>query len=197
VTLTQKRRTRLSKDARREQILTAAILIIGENGFDNFALKDLADRCGMSDAGLLHHFGTKEGLLIALLAERDRQDETAITSEVERKALATPKTREEVLGVLRMIMARTSERPELTRLYTLLRTEALRLGHPARDFFTRRDTATKALIAGMVAPYVADPEMTARAIVAAMNGLGQQWLSEDQSFNLAAAWDSIATGLLN
>lgn len=64
----------MRKDDRRLAILDEAIQIIGEQGYRGSSINDLAKRCGLTTAGLLHHFGSKDGLLIALLEERDRRD---------------------------------------------------------------------------------------------------------------------------
>src|SRR5919107_1273183 len=59
---------------RRAEILEAAMSVFGERGYANGSLQDIADRVGMTHAGVLHHFGSKEQLLIALLEYRDDAD---------------------------------------------------------------------------------------------------------------------------
>ena len=58
---------------RREQIVATAISVFGEYGFAGGSIRTIADRVGVSHATLLQHFGTKEGLLTAVLQEWDRQ----------------------------------------------------------------------------------------------------------------------------
>src|SRR4051794_41432469 len=58
---------------RREQIVSTAIAVFGENGFAGGSIRTIADRVGVSHATLLQHFGSKEGLLTAVLQEWDRQ----------------------------------------------------------------------------------------------------------------------------
>lgn len=48
--------------------------VFGTSGFDHATLTDIAVACGVSRQGLLHHFASKEDLLTAVLARRDRLD---------------------------------------------------------------------------------------------------------------------------
>ena len=60
--------------ARREAILRAASEVFAAHGYRGASLALIADRVGMSAPGLLHHFPTKEHLLIDLLALRQERD---------------------------------------------------------------------------------------------------------------------------
>ena len=53
-----------------EEILHAASDLFAEHGYRGASLALIAERVGMSTPGLLHHFPTKEHLLIDLLALR-------------------------------------------------------------------------------------------------------------------------------
>ena len=59
-------------DARRELIVDVASEIFGTQGFRAATMLQIAAACGISRTGLLHHFPTKESLLEAVLARRDR-----------------------------------------------------------------------------------------------------------------------------
>lgn len=45
-----------------ERIVEAAIALFGDHGFRGTTLKDIAAEAGVSQALIVHHFGTKEGL---------------------------------------------------------------------------------------------------------------------------------------
>ena len=62
------RRTRL----RKQEILDSALVAFGQKGFYKATLADVASAAGITAAGLLHHFKTKEALLVELLEQRDR-----------------------------------------------------------------------------------------------------------------------------
>ncbi|MGY2061863.1 TetR/AcrR family transcriptional regulator, partial [Nocardia gipuzkoensis] len=59
-------------EARKERILEVALKTFAENGFRGASIAEIADRCGLSQPGLLHHFPTKAALLSAVLDYRDR-----------------------------------------------------------------------------------------------------------------------------
>src|SRR5215475_4966242 len=56
----------------REDILDAALATFGNRGYNNGSLVEIADQVGMTHAGVLHHFGSKDQLLLAVLAWRDQ-----------------------------------------------------------------------------------------------------------------------------
>ena len=66
-------------DARRRQILEAAVHVIAEQGLCDTGIKDVAERAGTSPALVIYYFSTKDQLLREALthAERHFYDETA------------------------------------------------------------------------------------------------------------------------
>lgn len=189
-------RVRMRKDDRRAAILAEAITIIGEHGYQAFSINELARRCGLTTAGLLHHFGTKEGLLVGLLEERERRDTEAVAGRLAGLRRGQALTRDQVLKALHAIVRQDSFQPQLVRLFALLRAEALVQDHPAGAYFIDRDRKTRAIFAEIVAAHVADPAATAQQIQAAMYGLEVQWLRDDCGFDLVAAWDAVADKLV-
>lgn len=188
-------RVKMRKDDRRAAIFDEAIRIMGERGYRGFSLNDLAKRCGLTTAGLLHHFASKEGLLIALLDERDRRDQEVIAARLGLRR-GTSLSREQVLKVLHVIVDHNATQPHLVRLYALLRTEALGQSHPAQKYFVNREDAILALLSKIVAPHVSDASATALQIQAMMFGLEVQWLRADCGFDLVSAWDKAAEKLI-
>lgn len=55
-------------DARRERILRAAIHQFGRKGYECTRVADVAGEAGVTDAGVLHHFGSKRELFLAATA---------------------------------------------------------------------------------------------------------------------------------
>src|ERR1700740_714871 len=74
MTTEAKPRVRAKPDDRRAQILDEATRLIGQRGYYGLGIRELSLRCQLTDAGLLHYFGSKEKLLTALLEDRDRRD---------------------------------------------------------------------------------------------------------------------------
>jgi AcrR family transcriptional regulator len=189
-------RGRMKRPDRRQLILAEALRTIGEEGYRAFSLPKLARRCGLTNAGLLHHVGSKEGLLIALLEERDRLDEIAVVAMALGGAPAAPSTREGVLHLLRTVVIRNSQQPELVRLYVMLRTEALMRDHPAHAYFAEREAASIEAFRQLVAPYATDALAVGRQISALMIGLEAQWLRENADFDLVGEWDKVADKII-
>jgi len=75
-------RTRLPAAQRRRQILDATTRLIGERGFWALSMQDVADACGLTVPGLLHHVGSKDKLLLAVLDHRDNEDFLALAHEL-------------------------------------------------------------------------------------------------------------------
>ncbi len=65
---------RASTLERRQAILRAALGVFGTRGYNSGALAEIAEQAGMTHAGVLHHFGSKEALLVAVLRYRDDAD---------------------------------------------------------------------------------------------------------------------------
>ncbi|MEW9550536.1 TetR/AcrR family transcriptional regulator [Nonomuraea sp. NPDC050783] len=184
---------RMRSAERRRQILDAAIEIVGRRGYYGFSVQEVAARCGLTVAGVLHHVGTKDQLLLALLDERDRRDAEAVPG-----LLASEEGERPGLARLRALVARNSTQPELVRLYSMLRTESLYEEHPAHGYFLARERRVLALFARCVAGEVGEEEAgpVARQLLALMGGLEEQWLRSGRSFDLVEQWDLAVARLL-
>jgi len=81
----------VGKTRRRRRILDAARSLLESGGVDGFAIKPVADAAELSVATVYNLFGSKEGVLVALLMEsilslEQRLDELAPATPVERLA---------------------------------------------------------------------------------------------------------------
>ncbi|PZG26518.1 TetR/AcrR family transcriptional regulator [Spongiactinospora gelatinilytica] len=81
--------TRLSKQARREQLLDAATAFVRAHGPDGLTLPSLAEAAKVSRPIVYDHFGTRHGLLLALYLRLDEQHRAALT-EALKDAAPTP-----------------------------------------------------------------------------------------------------------
>ena len=59
---------------KRKVILRAATEVFGEKGATKGTLEDIAEKVGMTRAGVLHHFGSKDNLLLQTVIYRDSVD---------------------------------------------------------------------------------------------------------------------------
>ncbi|NTW38886.1 MAG: helix-turn-helix transcriptional regulator, partial [Cellulomonadaceae bacterium] len=57
-------RSRPATAERRRDILEAALEIFGAKGYNKGPLAEIAEQVGMTHAGILHHFGSKDELLL-------------------------------------------------------------------------------------------------------------------------------------
>lgn len=57
----------MSREPRRDMVLSATLQLISERGFAGVATREVARRAGVSEGLIFHHFGTKEGLFAAAI----------------------------------------------------------------------------------------------------------------------------------
>ncbi|MCZ4509464.1 TetR/AcrR family transcriptional regulator [Streptomyces sp. ActVer] len=171
---------------RRAEILRATLEVIAERGYRGASLAAVAERVGLTQQGLLHHFPTKEALLVAVMAERDQWD-------------AVPGTglRLDLLGQL---VEYNAMRPGIVQTFSALLGESVTEGHPAREFFTERYEVVRANMAqvlraeyGERLPSGLTPERAAPLLVAVMDGLQYQWLLAPESVDMPAAFRDFLT----
>lgn len=149
----------------------------------------IAEACGISRAGLLHHFPTKESLLEAVLARRDEVD--------NRRTVAVMAASDDGLAGLASLVAaaeRNATTPAIINLFAVLSAEAGDPSHPAHDYFVRRYVNSRASI-GRALQLASDrgyldrglePHALATEIVALMDGLQVQWLLAPDEIDMAA-----------
>lgn len=170
-------RVRPATLAKREQILKAAVEIFGNKGSTNGTLADVAEQVGITHAGVLHHFGSKQKLLLEVLAYRDQAD----VAELAEKHI--PGGPELFLHLVRTAFA-NEKRPGIVQAYTVLSAESVTDDHPARDYFEERYTTLRREVTAAFHELCAqegvrDPDTIAAAsaaILAVMDGLQLQWL---------------------
>ena len=169
--------------ATRREILEQATALFGEAGYRGTSLREIAARCGLSHPGLLHHFPTKESLLLAVLQHRDEVDRAIVTAGRPTGAAR--------LWRLVDIAALNATRRGMVELFTVLSAEATAPDHPAHAWFVERyrrilTELEEAYATADLRPGVR-PATAARQLVALMDGLQIQWLLGDPPVDMAAA----------
>jgi AcrR family transcriptional regulator len=195
-------RPRPETERKREQILEAAVETFGAKGSANGTLADIAEQVGITHAGVLHHFGSKQNLLLEVLEFRD-QDDVANLPEKHIPGGAA------LFAHLVATAQRNALRAGVVQVYTVLSGESVTEDHPARKFFTERyetlrrsvDDAFRQLCAQENIAEPATIDMASASILAAMDGLQLQWLLDPQAVDLAGATEfaiqAIVNGVLN
>jgi AcrR family transcriptional regulator len=186
-------------DARREQILYAAMVVFAEQGYHRASLAGIADQVGLSQAGLLHHFPTKQHLLTEVLGARDQLDR-AWLRELDPDSNIGPRV---LVNLLRLV-DRNRRLGGLVQIYTALSGESVTEDHPARGWFTNRyaevtERLEEALRLGADLGTVrpdTDCGQVAREILAVMDGLQLQWLLRPDEVDMVACFHGYATRLV-
>ena len=176
---------RKSADRRRE-IVAAALEVFSASGFRAGSLKEIGERIGIDPSTILHHFGSKEGLLRAVLDDKEAQD-TQSLPEVDRLDPALiPR------GLLELA-ERNDRRPGLISLYAVLSAESTTADHPGGEYFRERTARTRRDFtvgfrrmheAGLLAPGV-DPEDAATSTFALWDGAQIHWLIDPSAVRVA------------
>jgi AcrR family transcriptional regulator len=187
-------RQRWDKQKRLTQIVDHATTLIGRSGYHGFSVQEVAESCGLSMAGLLHHIGSKENLLIMVLQERDRRDGENVS--LRQPLQDTPLTVDDYVDMLHAVVERNALQPEIIRLYTILRAESIDENHPAHAYFDERDQMALTMFEQAAAGITPDARSLARQLLALMGGLEEQWLREQDSMDLVAEWDKGIRALL-
>ncbi|MGF6824243.1 AcrR family transcriptional regulator [Microbacterium sp. ZKA21] len=191
-------RTRPATRAKREQILKAAVEIFGNKGSTNGTLADVAEQVGITHAGVLHHFGSKQKLLLEVLAYRDQAD----VQDLEQKHI--PGGPELFLHLVRTAFA-NEKRPGIVQAYTVLSSESVTDEHPGRDYFEDRYTTLRREVSDAFADLCAQQGVTdtgtvaaaSAAILAVMDGLQLQWLLHPDVVELGAASEFAIRAIVN
>jgi len=170
---------------RRQEILDAAMQVFATKGFRGGTLNDVAELAGMTHAGVLHHFGSKENLLQAVIDYRDSVDSSeahaAYGLDFFRHLIATANL--------------NATRPGIVQTYVVLSAEAVTEGNPGSPYFTGRFEGLRELVLSQIrALNPADDPLTetelrsaASNIIALMDGLQVQWLLNPGSVDLVDA----------
>ncbi|MBM7829442.1 AcrR family transcriptional regulator [Agromyces cerinus] len=163
--------------ARQARIIADATELFARRGYHDTSLREVAEAVGISKSALLHHFPTKDALLVSVIAERDRR---TVPSSEELLAASPAETIE--------LMVRTARRseldtPGLVEVYTVLTSEAASPAHPAHRFFAERSRRTIADFTALFERLAADgllapgrnPRHEGRWVPAMWDGLQVQW----------------------
>lgn len=134
-------RVRLTAQARREQIIDVATELVARHGFSGLSLQRVADEVGITQAGLLHYIGSKNGLIPLLLDERYDRQGTPADFRATGDPAATHPEGMSLPAYFRYLVAFNEARPQLMGLYMMLGCEGTEPSHPAYSHFINRPDA--------------------------------------------------------
>jgi AcrR family transcriptional regulator len=174
---------------RREEILAAATRVFGSKGYHQGSLVDVAAQVGITHAGVLHHFGSKDKLLWEVLEYRDRVD----VQHLEGKHIPGG------MDLFRHLVTTArlnADRRGIVQAYAVLTGESVTDGHPASSWVAQRFSVLRGEISQAVRTIAEERDVTlpdgqaeraANAVIAVMDGLQLQWLLDPDAVDLAEA----------
>ena len=187
------RRTQADRtQKRKEQLIREATRLFGQYGYRGAKLADIAKAAEVTEPGLLHHFPSKEHLLMGVLAERDRADQERFGPTLQGEA-------GDALASLQALVEHNETVPGLVRLFTVLATESIDPEHPGHDFFVQRYRGLRPQMAevlrqGQQRGEIRDDlraEDLAVMVFALMDGLQIQWLLDPDEVEMAEVFHSL------
>lgn len=175
---------------RRQRILLAAEHLLARNGWRNTSLAQIARIAGVSAAGLLHHFASKEQLLHAVLDARDADDDI----HADRSG--------DLIEEIERVAERFTRAPELVGTFTVLLAENVQPEAPLHDRMLERYRSALEIVAALIRRGMAagryrtdlDADAKAAEIIAFVNGMEMSWLL-DPSIPLKEVFTGYAESL--
>ncbi|MHB1008950.1 MAG: TetR/AcrR family transcriptional regulator [Propionibacteriaceae bacterium] len=177
---------RKSTPERRAEIVRAAAKTFGTKGYQKGSLIDIAAQVGMTHAGVLHHFGSKEALLIAVLEYRDQEDLEVLARQKMPEGI-------DLFWHLTRTAAANASRAGIVQTYAAITGESVTENHPARSFVVNRFAALRGFIEDALrvvcGPDLPDDVCThaASSIIGVMDGIQLQWLLDSDAVDLPEA----------
>lgn len=170
------------------QLVAEATALISQYGYYRFSIAALAERCGLTRAGVLHHVGSKEQLLIDILSSRDQSAAVPLLASAVDDAIP-------VRAALDEVVRRNLQQREIVRLYAVLSAESMDPAHPAHPYFlTRQQRSITELTAILGGPARAGEEAAVR-VLAFLDGLQTLWL-RDETIDFWAQWTAFADAVV-
>jgi AcrR family transcriptional regulator len=175
---------------RKQRILQVAERLLARYGWRSTSLAQIAKEAGVSPAGLLHHFESKEQLLNAVLDARDADDDT----HADRSG--------DLVTEICRVAERFHRAPELVGTFTVLLIENIAPDAPLHDRLLHRQRDAVSIVAGLIengqraGRYRKDIDSAIKAveILAFVNGMETAWLL-DPSIPLAQVFKEYGESL--
>jgi AcrR family transcriptional regulator len=184
--------TRSRGEESRAAILAAARELFARRGYRGTSLAAIAEAAGLSQPGLLHHYRSKNAVLLAVLASRDSAGSSLSSPGPEGPGIG-------IIEGLAALVAHNESEPQIVALFSMLLGEAMGADHPAHEYFVRRYDEIRACFTQdlrdaqkerALAPGI-DPEALANVLIAVLDGLQFQWLL-NRSVDMRASYAALS-----
>lgn len=180
-------------EQRRRLIVDAAIELFAKQGYRGAGLAAIAEQAGITPSAIIHHFGSKEGLLRAVLDEHDARSAARLSQHAGKG----------VRGLVDALLDNAEHMQRNVHLATLhatLQVEYLQAdpGSEVRERFLQRSRLLRQAMADIVGTGVRsgelsdcpDPDATAAEILAFQEGALILWRLDPQNTNLRALYET-------
>lgn len=176
-------------------ILRAAEQVFAEAGYRGSSLAAVAERAGVTQSGLLHHFKNKEELLLGVLEQHELADDAMLLKPLSKGGFS-------VIEALGELVADYSSNRVGVRLFSVLVAESTAIEHPGHEYMRRRYDKLRQRLVGALAAGIAKGELRedapleslATAVIALMDGIQLQWIY-DREVDMLGAYALISTVL--
>lgn len=176
-------------------ILLAAEQVFAEAGYRGSSLAAVAERAGVTQSGLLHHFKNKEELLMGVLEQHELADDALLLKPLSRGGVS-------VIEALGDLVADYSSNRVGVRLFSVLVAESTAIEHPGHEYMRRRYDKLRQRLVGALAAGIDKGELRpdvpledlASALIALMDGIQLQWIY-DRDVDMQGAYGLIAAVL--
>jgi AcrR family transcriptional regulator len=96
----------------RTRLLNAAVRVFDRKGYAAASVREVAEMAGVTKPAVYYHFGSKEGLLLAILHQAERQ----LTRTLEQAALRPGSARERIVALCEDVYALFGQHVPLARV---------------------------------------------------------------------------------
>ncbi|KPI02247.1 MULTISPECIES: TetR/AcrR family transcriptional regulator [Streptomyces] len=166
------------EETRREEILEAALRVFAERGFRGTSIDAVAERAGLTRQGVLHYFPSKKKLFMALLRFREK---------LNREHLEGHDDKDDWPGMLAAAVAYDHTYPCLAQVHSVMLAEGVTGAAPAQQYLHDHYETMQALMIAQLTerygerlPSGLSPRAAARAMLAMLDGMQQQWLLDGE-----------------
>ncbi|MES0836494.1 TetR/AcrR family transcriptional regulator [Nocardiopsis tropica] len=172
---------RVDREARREEILSAAVRVFARRGFAATRIEDVAAEAGIAKGSVYLSFGSRDELLAAAFARLAERSADVLAHASAQGAPAV----ERLASLVRAAVAMLADEPDLTRVMVDLWAAGRHGGAAApldmasvyREYRGAvADLLRRAADEGDLRPGVGEPEAT--VVVGAIEGCLVQWLMD-------------------
>ncbi len=176
-------------------IIAAAEQLFAEAGYRGASLANISERAGVTQSGLLHHFNSKEDLLLAVLDQHGLNDDALLLKPLGLGGSA-------VIGGLRDLVVENAQNRVSVRLFAVLVAESTAVEHPGHDYMRERYERLRNRLVGALSSGIergeiradVDLETLATSLIALMDGIQLQWIY-DPDLDMGKAFDLVASVL--